>query len=338
MVATLPADQRQRAAAVESAKSKYSDVSGRAEEWQARGKYVDVYPVEGGLQKACDPVFGLAMGSASQAAGDCFRSFYVDEGDIGKPAVLLLHGLPSQAYSFRKVMPVLSSQFYTVAPDWLGFGFSDKPQPKYGFDYTVQEYATSLSLLVESLGLKQVSLVAQGYFALAAAQYAEANPSRVNKLIFINAPVMQQHSKLPGGLASFTTLLLGEIFAQDPLRASDRLIRECSHYEVEEDDAMVYRQPYLVSGMSGFALTAICRALRRELEGSVAKLRQTIASDAWRTKTTLIWGKKDRWLGSKGVQEFATTAGICLRELDEVGHHAQEDYGEEVGKLLLAAL
>ena len=48
-----------------------------------------------------------------------------------------------------------------VAPDWLGFGFSDKPQPKYGFDYTTKEYATSLKFLVDALGMEGVVVVAQ---------------------------------------------------------------------------------------------------------------------------------------------------------------------------------
>ncbi|KAK9135086.1 hypothetical protein Syun_014416 [Stephania yunnanensis] len=41
--------------------------------------------------------------------------------------------------------------------------------------------------------------------------------------------------------------LLGEIFSQDPLRASDKALTSCGPYKMKEDDAMVYRSPYLTS-------------------------------------------------------------------------------------------
>eukprot|EP00256_Glycine_max_P060044 XP_014628753.1 uncharacterized hydrolase YNR064C-like [Glycine max] len=69
--------------------------------------------------------------------GDRFRWFCVESGSADNPSVILIHGFPSQAYSYRKVLPVLSKDYHVIAFDWLGFGFSDKPQPRYGFDYTL---------------------------------------------------------------------------------------------------------------------------------------------------------------------------------------------------------
>jgi hypothetical protein len=91
---------------------KYSDEMGRAEEWYARGKIVNAYPVEGRLEKAKDPLFGLAMGEASQISSDSFRWFYVEEGDRSKPSILLVHGIPSQVmrtYTLFGVIIVASS-------------------------------------------------------------------------------------------------------------------------------------------------------------------------------------------------------------------------------------
>lgn len=53
---------------------------------------------------------------------------------------------------------------------------------------------------------------------------------------------------------------------QDPLRASDKALTSCGPYKMKEDDAMVYRRPYLTSGSSGFALNAISRAMKKELK------------------------------------------------------------------------
>jgi hypothetical protein len=51
-------------------------------------------------------------------------------------------------------------------------------------------------------------------------------------------------------------------FFQDPLRASDKVLTSCGPYMMKEEDAIVYRRPYLVSGSSGFALNAISKAMK----------------------------------------------------------------------------
>ncbi|GJP56602.1 hypothetical protein CLOM_g15657, partial [Closterium sp. NIES-68] len=186
------------------------------------------------------------------------------------------------------------------------------------------------------LGLEEISLVAQGYFCLPAAEFVLSNPARIRHLIFINPPITDKHSKLPSSLAAFSNFLLGEIFAQDPLRASDRLLEEANCYQVEEEDAMVYRRPYLASGASGFALTAITRAFQKDLKASLPLVSKALSAvpNQPSSSATVIWGMKDRWQSFDGVREACRKAGAVLVTLDEVGHHAQEDYGEEVGRVI----
>ncbi|CAI5473191.1 unnamed protein product [Closterium sp. Yama58-4] len=186
------------------------------------------------------------------------------------------------------------------------------------------------------MGLEDVSIVAQGYFCLPAAEFVLSNPARIRHLIFINPPITEKHAKLPSCLSAFSNFLLGEIFAQDPLRASDRVLEEAGCYLVDEEDAMVYRRPYLASGASGFALTAITRAFQKDLKASlplVAKALSAVSAQP-SSSATVIWGMKDRWQSFNGVREACRAAGAVLVTLDEVGHHAQEDYGEEVGRVI----
>ncbi|HET9460409.1 MAG TPA: alpha/beta fold hydrolase, partial [Gaiellaceae bacterium] len=56
---------------------------------------------------------------------DGLRMHYADEG-IGDP-VLLLHGEPTWAFLYRKMIPALAGVARVVAPDYFGFGRSDKP-------------------------------------------------------------------------------------------------------------------------------------------------------------------------------------------------------------------
>ncbi|KAK9281336.1 hypothetical protein L1049_004235 [Liquidambar formosana] len=317
---------------------KYSDGPTKSDEWFKQGKIVKAHPVLGSGGKAKDPIFGLTMGAGSQAAADVFRWFCVESGRADNPTVILIHGFPSQAYSYRKVLPILSKDYHAIAFDWLGFGFSDKPQPRYGFDYTLDEYVSSLESLINELATDKVSLVVQGYFSPVVVKYASNHQEKLNDLILLNPPVVAKHADLPSTLSIFSNFLLGEIFSQDPLRASDKALTSCGPYKMKEDDAMVYRRPYLTSGSSGFALNAISRAMKKELKTYVEEMRKILMDEKWKVKTTVCWGQRDRWLSYDGVEDFCKDSNHKLVELPTAGHHVQEDCGEELGKLIAGVI
>ncbi|GMP48700.1 hypothetical protein CsSME_00015966 [Camellia sinensis var. sinensis] len=246
------------------------------------------------------------------------RWFCIESGSVDNPPIVLIHGFPSQAYSYRKVLPVLSKDYHAIGFDWLGFGFSDKPQPGYGFDYTLAEYVSSLESFLNELGTNKVSLVVQGYFSPVVVKYASSHQDKLNNLILLNPPLTAKHANLPSTLSIFSNFLLGEIFSQDPLRASDKALTSCGPYKMKEDDAMVYRRPYLTSGSSGFALNAISRAMKKELETYVEEMRKILMDKNWGVPTTICWGQRDRWLTYDGVEDFCEISKHRLIELPMV--------------------
>jgi haloalkane dehalogenase len=66
---------------------------------------------------------------------DGLRMHYVDEG-AGDP-VLLLHGEPTWAFLYRKMIPAIATVARAIAPDYFGFGRSDKPTriEDYSYDF-----------------------------------------------------------------------------------------------------------------------------------------------------------------------------------------------------------
>ncbi|KAL8087660.1 hypothetical protein AgCh_037708 [Apium graveolens] len=315
---------------------KYSigDGTSPADEWFKQGKFVKAHPVSGTGEKAKDPIFGLTMGGSSQASADLFRWFCVESGSADNPPIILIHGFPSQAYSYRKVLPILAKNYFVIAFDWIGFGFSDKPLPKNGFDYTLDEYVSSLESLIDQLGTSKVSFVVQGYFAPVVVKYASSHQEKINDLILLNPPITAKHASLPSTLSIFSNFLLGEIFSQDPLRASDKALTSAGPYKMKEDDAMVYRRPYLTSGSSGFALNAISRSMKKELKNYIEDMRNTLMDDSWKVQTTVCWGQRDRWLSYDGVVDFCNNSKHRLVELPMAGHYVQEDSGEELGQVI----
>lgn len=313
---------------------KYSDEPNPADEWFKKGKIVKAHPVGGTGEKAKDPIFGLAMGVGSQASSDLFRWFCVEDGNAENHPIILIHGFPSQAFSYRKVLEILSSKYHAIAFDWLGFGFSDKPQPKYGFDYTLDEYVSSLGSLINEVTNSKATIVVQGYFSPVVVKYASSHQEKLANLILLNPPITAKHANLPSTLSIFSNFLLGEIFSQDPLRASDKALTSCGPYMIKEDVAMVYRRPYLTSGSAGFALNAISRAMKKDLKTYVENTRMILKDQNWKVKTTIFWGERDRWLSYDGVEDFCKESGHKLVNIPAAGHHVQEDSGEELAQLI----
>ncbi len=93
------------------------------------------------------------------------RVHYVDEGPSDGRVFLCLHGQPTWAYLYRKMLPVfLASGARVVAPDWLGFGRSDKPvdDSVYRFHF----HRNMMLALIERLDLMRITLVVQDWGGL----------------------------------------------------------------------------------------------------------------------------------------------------------------------------
>src|ERR1700749_4646113 len=78
------------------------------------------------------------------ADGTQLRLHFVDEGPPEGPVVLLMHGEPSWAYLYRKIIKGLAKRGCRVlAPDLIGFGRSDKPAERS--DYTYERHVAWMS-------------------------------------------------------------------------------------------------------------------------------------------------------------------------------------------------
>ncbi|HEX4247793.1 MAG TPA: alpha/beta fold hydrolase, partial [Pseudonocardia sp.] len=53
--------------------------------------------------------------------------FYREAGPADAPTVVLLHGFPTSSFMFRDLIPKLADRYHVIAPDHLGYGFSDAP-------------------------------------------------------------------------------------------------------------------------------------------------------------------------------------------------------------------
>lgn len=113
------------------------------------------------------------------------RMHYVEEGPAEGPPLLLLHGQGSWAYLYRRMIPLLvASGFRVIAPDYIGFGRSDKlPSTE---DYTFQRHIDWLTSFLDQMGLRNVSAYLfdwGGFFGL---RIAAERPEFFGRLVLSN--------------------------------------------------------------------------------------------------------------------------------------------------------
>jgi pimeloyl-ACP methyl ester carboxylesterase len=110
----------------------------------------------------------------------------------GRPLVLLLHGFPELAYSWRKVMrPLAAAGFHVVAPDQRGYGRTTGWDPDYDGDlasFRLFNIARDALGLVHALGHRAAAVVGHDFGSPIAAWCALLRPDVFRSVVLMSAP------------------------------------------------------------------------------------------------------------------------------------------------------
>lgn len=108
--------------------------------------------------------------------------------DAGRGApVLLIHGSGpgvSAWVNWRLTIPVLAKKFRIVAPDIVGFGFTERPD---GFVYGMEAWVAHCIGVLDALSLENVSIIGNSFGGALALAMAIRYPERVNKLVLMGS-------------------------------------------------------------------------------------------------------------------------------------------------------
>ena len=264
---------------------------------------------------------------------DSLEWFYREAEPSGRSdliPVLLLHGIVSQSYSWRNVIPSLAAQgTRAIAPDWIGYGFSGKPE-KQDFAYTPDAFITALAGFVEALELERFSLVVQGFLGSVGLQYALRYPEKIANIAILNTPISTS-AKIPWKIKQMGLPLAGDIITQDPLLV-DRTLESGSCYRIEDQDLDVYRKPFLKSSAAGRSLLTTIRNL--QIETAMIEIENGFKN--WQQPILVQWGMIDPWLSINIAETFVqSVANGEIIKLNNVGHYPQEHYHEVILQDLL---
>lgn len=268
------------------------------------------------------------------------RMHYVDEGPRdAKVTFLCIHGEPSWAYLFRKMIPVFTQAGHrTVALDMFGFGRSDKPIDD-GV-YTYHFHRNALLAFVERMDLKNVCLVAQDWGGVLGLTLPMEAPTRYTRLLVMNTG-LPGGEEAPEGFAMWRAfnrsqpdLKVGELMKRATPILSDA---EAAAYDAPYPDQRykggVRRFPELVMLKEKGAadLTPLSK------EGLETSLRaRKFWSEDWTGESFMAVGMKDPVLGPPAMQFLRKLIKGCPEpmEVADAGHFVQE-WGEPIAKAAL---
>ena len=117
--------------------------------------------------------------------------FYRESGDPAKQAVVLLHGFPSSSHQYSDVVSALGDEFYVIAPDYPGFGYSGKPTIDE-YVYTFDNLANTMKLFLDQRGIDNYFLMIHDYGSPVGFRIATKNPDDVAGFIVMNGNAYEE--------------------------------------------------------------------------------------------------------------------------------------------------
>ena len=248
------------------------------------------------------------------------RMHYVDEGT--GPAVLLVHGTPTWSFLYRDVIRELSRDHRVVAPDHLGFGLSDKPAAA---PYRPEDHAARLALLIERLGLEDITLVAEDFGGPIGLSYAIERPENVRALVLMNTWLWS--------LAGTSTEKMGRLFST----ALGRFLYTRLNFSPRVMVPMAFGdRAKLTKRIHAQYLRAFPSAAERQAPWHMARALVESASwyeSLWQRRdrladkpALLLWGMKDPAFGPTCLARWKEALPAArVMEFAESGHFVPEE-------------
>jgi pimeloyl-ACP methyl ester carboxylesterase len=281
-------------------------------------------------------MFGCGAPSGTSLSGEELQKKYPDEKyvqlngvslhyeqeGLGRP-VVLLHGFLTHSAIWRNIVPTFTYGYTLYSLDLMGSGLSEKPRNQ---TYSIDTHVAQLAKLIDDFHLDNAILIGHGVGAAIAMVYTVRNPSKVRKLVVMNAPLSPGYSatglwwlKLPlvGGM------LTNDWFLQRTFRGGF-----FKPESVPDSILEMYMKPYREDPGARAALLKQVTELNldpvveKEVTPNLAKLQ---------VPTLILWGANDPYVPLDVGKSLDTV--IPNDEFPVIlntGHYELEERPEEV--------
>ncbi|MFW6042234.1 MAG: alpha/beta fold hydrolase [Chloroflexota bacterium] len=247
-------------------------------------------------------------------------SYYEAGANRSRP-VLLLHGMSASGDSFRELMAALASDFWLIAPDIPGFGYSENTSP-----YTVPHLVEWLAAFTAQLQVQPVHILGHSFGGALGLSFALAYPNDVQSLILL-APSVLRPGKYPDWLRHLSKSTLAERALQIGVLASRLMLQRqmrAAFYEPGrfEDELWKRRaRDYELARASAAVLRA---SALHDIRTDLNRIQQ---------RSCIIWGQNDPVLDpddARRLSDLMPASRTTLHLLPQCGHVPQIEQPDRV--------
>jgi pimeloyl-ACP methyl ester carboxylesterase len=268
---------------------------------------------------------------------DSVKVFYREAGSASLPGLLLLHGHASASHTFRNILTELSSTFHVVAPDYPGFGNSDRPDPK-DYPYTFVNLASTIDKFTEQIGLTKYNVYLFDFGAPIGLMLASKHPERITGIF------TQSGNAYDEGLSpAFEDIKAMWANPEDPTKM-DALRHIFSPQGIQWAYKHAVASPSIV-GPDAPALDIYYTSREGALDIQLALLRDyennVKSYPEWQAylrehkpKVVGLWGNSDPFFASPGAEAFKRDVPDADISVINGGHFLIESHPREVVKAL----
>ena len=257
---------------------------------------------------------------------------YIDKGE-GVP-ILLLHGVPTSGWLYRKMIdPLVEKGYRVIVPDMLGYGSSDSPE---GYDiYDKKEQAKHILDLMEYLKIPNWHHVMHDAGGLWTWEMAKLDNSKINKLTILNTIIYKEGFKPP---VKVNDNLLARLIKWSYQKKTNFMIYELfeegtmDDYELSKADVEGYRAP-----LKNKKTNALFKFFTTNTKG-IPDYSETIKSID--VPVQVIWGANDKIL-KWDAQNERVMSDLNIKEenvhvLEDKNHFLQEEATDKLVSLISA--
>jgi pimeloyl-ACP methyl ester carboxylesterase len=253
---------------------------------------------------------------------------YREAGNPANPKLVLLHGFPASSHQYRDLIRVLADRFHVIAPDYPGFGNSDRPDPSK-FPYTFEKFSEVIDSFLGLKGFDRYGLFVQDYGGPVGFRIVGRHPESLDWLIIQNTNAYEI------GFTAAWDGLRGALWKNRTPETEKPLIAFFGHDAIKGIYLHGAKHPELISPdnwESDFGFMQRPNAIRINLDLFYDYRTNISLYPTWQAflrerqpKTIIFWGQDDIFFTREGGEAYLKDLPKAEMHRLDSGHFAVED-------------
>lgn len=251
------------------------------------------------------------------------RTRVIEAGSPEDPPLLLLHGFLTSHLEWDEVLDALAERFHVIAPDFPGFGESEKPIPAR-YAYGIETFAEAVADLVAAFGLGRTAIVGHSMGGAVALTLAAEHAELVQRLVLVDTLCypfpLSFKAKVPL-LPVLGSIVFKQLYGRRLFRA----------YFRDEVYSPGFTLPYeRLDRLYDLFNTPSSRESAYAVLRAVLDTRAVVARvPRVNVPSFVVWGRDDAMLPFSHAQRLAREIHGAKLEIMDTGHSPHEEKPED---------